>query len=375
VDVDTDRHDGLSGGLGGLLGARFEHNGQGWPGSAEARVSEVALNKQAGQAVRSIAYPGVAVGLALFTAIIGYEGVGEIGAALAGAGAGLLVVAMFHLVPLLTNAIGWRCLLAGVDRQPLGALVWARWISESVNGLLPVVQMGGNVVRAQLIARRGVPGATAGASVVVDITANVAAQIVFTLLGLCLLVVHVGSRQLAAPALLGLVIMAVLLGGFFVAQRRGLFGGAVGLWARFTRTVGTGSAASEAAALDAAVARLYGERAVIAAAMGWHLVSWIAGAGEVWLALYFLGQPVGVFTALLIESLGQVIRTAAFVVPGALGVQEGGYLVLGKAFGISPETAVALSLAKRVRELLFGLPGLVAWQLQGAAGLLRPQDV
>ena len=322
-----------------------------------------------------MAYPGVAVGLVLFTAIIVYQGVGEVGAALAGAGAGLLVVALFHLVPLLTNAIGWRCLLTGADRQPLGALVWARWISESVNGLLPVLQMGGNVVRAQLIARRGVPGPTAGASVVVDITANVAAQILFTLLGLCLLAIHFGAQRLAAPALLGLVIMAALLGGFFVAQQRGLFGGAIGLWARLTRSLGAGSVVSEAAALDAAVARLYDKRSVIAAAMGWHLLSWIAGAGEVWLALYFLGQPVGLLTALLMESLGQVIRTTAFVVPGALGVQEGGYLILGRIFGVSPETAVALSLAKRVRELLFGLPGLVAWQLQGAVALLRPQDV
>jgi putative membrane protein len=334
----------------------------------------VAVKKDVGQTVRSVAYPGTVAGLALFTAIIGYQGVGEVGAALASAGAGLLVVACFHLVPLVVNAIGWRCLLTGAHRQPLVRLVRARWISESVNSLLPVLQMGGNVVRARLLVRRGVPGRIAGASVVVDITANVAAQVLFTLFGFCLLVIHFGARQLAVPALLGLVIMASMLGGFFVAQQRGLFGGAIRLLARVTRPLGTGPVFG-AEALDAEVARLYDERSVVAAAMGWHLLSWITGAAEVWLALYFLGQPVGLLGALLIESLGQAIRTAAFVVPGALGVQEGGYLVLGRIFGIPPETAVALSLAKRVRELLFGLPGLAAWQLEGTATLLRPQDV
>ena len=37
--------------------------------------------------------------------------------------------------------------------------------------------------------------------------------------------------------------------------------------------------------------------------------------------------------------------------------------VLGRLFGFTPDVALALSLAKRVRELALGVPGLVAWQL------------
>ena len=51
------------------------------------------------------------------------------------------------------------------------------------------------------------------------------------------------------------------------------------------------------------------------------------------------------------------------MVPGALGLLEGGYVVLGGLFGISPELALAIALGKRVRELGMGLPGLVAWQI------------
>ncbi|MDX6769446.1 MAG: TIGR00374 family protein, partial [Elusimicrobiota bacterium] len=64
-----------------------------------------------------------------------------------------------------------------------------------------------------------------------------------------------------------------------------------------------------------------------------------------------------------LESLGQAVRAAAFAIPGALGVQEGGYLVLGGLLGIAPDTALALSLTKRFRELVLGLPGLLVWQL------------
>ncbi len=47
--------------------------------------------------------------------------------------------------------------------------------------------------------------------------------------------------------------------------------------------------------------------------------------------------------------------------PGALGIQVGGYLLLGAALGVAPEAALALSLAKRVREILLALPALLAW--------------
>ena len=47
--------------------------------------------------------------------------------------------------------------------------------------------------------------------------------------------------------------------------------------------------------------------------------------------------------------------------PGALGVQEGGYIVICQVFGLSPEMAIALSLMKRLREVGLGVPGLLAW--------------
>jgi len=71
--------------------------------------------------------------------------------------------------------------------------------------------------------------------------------------------------------------------------------------------------------------------------------------------------------ALLLESLGQAIRGAGFAIPGALGIQEGGYLLLAPVVGLQPGAAIALSLAKRSRELLLGLPGLLYLRLASRA--------
>jgi putative membrane protein len=313
-----------------------------------------------------VSYAGLAFGLALFTGLLVYRGVGEVVAALAVAGAGVFGVAAFHVVPMLADALGWRRLLAGPYRPGIGTMLWARWIGESVNGLLPVLQVGGNIAKANIVAQRGVPGARAGASVVVDVTLVVTSQMLFTLLGLALFAARIGGGGLWRTAAAGGVLMALALGGFHAFQRR------VG-FARLARGVEWmaggewTSIVASANALDRAVADLYADRRTIGAAWAWHLASWVAGVGEVWLALWCLGQPVDLATAALLESLGQAVRAAAFAVPGALGIQEGGYLVLGAALGIPPTTALALSLVKRVRELTLGIPGLVSWQLANAS--------
>ena len=92
-------------------------------------------------------------------------------------------------------------------------------------------------------------------------------------------------------------------------------------------------------------------------------MGWIAGAGEIWLTLYFLGHPVSIGEAIILESLGQAVKAAAFLVPGALGVLEGGFILFGALFGISADASLAMALAKRVRELALGVPGLISWQL------------
>jgi len=58
-------------------------------------------------------------------------------------------------------------------------------------------------------------------------------------------------------------------------------------------------------------------------------------------------------------------------VPGALGVQEAALILVCSPFGVPPETAVALSMVKRVRELGYGLTGLAAWQWSEGYRLIR----
>jgi len=315
----------------------------------------------------SLVYVGLAGGPALFTALLLYLGVGEIARTLASAGVGLLWVSLFHLVPIGASALGWYAVLAPVERPALRTVVSARWIAESINQLLPALHVGGNVVRARRLARAGMPGPLAGASVVVDITLHLFAQMLFTMLGLSLLLVSVRGAGINGSAIAGLVLSAVGAAGFYLMQRRGLFATLAALLRGVVRSDDWSPLIDGAGAMDVRVRHLYRHPRALAVAEIWHVLSWLLGAGETWLALRFLGHPVELTTALVIESLGEGIRTAAFPVPAALGVQEGGFVLLGGLFGLTPSVSVALSLARRVRELVLGIPGLLVWQAGPAA--------
>jgi uncharacterized membrane protein YbhN (UPF0104 family) len=87
----------------------------------------------------------------------------------------------------------------------------------------------------------------------------------------------------------------------------------------------------------------------------------MAGALEIWVAAWALGTPISIADALLIEALIQTLISAAFVVPGALGVQEAGFIGLAVLVGLDPAAGAALAVARRLRDVVLFLPGLLVW--------------
>lgn len=305
------------------------------------------------------------VGTALFVGLLVQAGLDEVVTELRTAGWGLLLVCAFHIVPLAADTASWMRLIDPPCRPSFARLLGMRWIGEAVNALLPAAQVGGDLVRARLAAIDRVPGHIAAASVLADLTLGILSQVVFTLLGLALLVWLLGgdAAEIAGPILLGLVAASLLFVAFYGAQRAGLFGALARLAARMARG-GTGATlALRAENVDRSLDTLYRRRRDVAASFLWTLVAWIVGAGEVWLAFWVLGAPITLVEAVILESVAQAVRGTMFLVPGALGVQEVGILLVAGLLGIPAETAMAMALAKRARELLWGTPGLVVWPI------------
>ena len=92
--------------------------------------------------------------------------------------------------------------------------------------------------------------------------------------------------------------------------------------------------------------------------IAFHLIAWLLGAVESYLILQFIGVPVSLLTATVIEAFGTGVRFATFLVPASLGVQEGGFVVTFVALGLSAADGVAFGLVRRLRELVWVAVGL-----------------
>lgn len=302
------------------------------------------------------------LGLALGLAVIAYSGVRETAGILADAGWALLWLVPVHIVPIAIDALGWRLLLRNEPRAGLGILVWLAAVRDSINALLPVARIGGEVVGVRLLIMRGVPGTAATASVIVEVTLTLVVQFLFTALGLALLLYYLRDNAAARVVGIGLLASVPVIVVFFLLQHRwGLFQlmerALVALTGRQVLSL-----AGDPERLDGAIQALYRQHLLMVRATFWQFAGLMTGAGELWFTFYLLGHSSTIGEALVLESLAQAAQSAAFLVPAALGVQEGSFLLFGAAMGLSPDLSVALSLARRVRQVGFGLPALLTWQ-------------
>jgi len=311
-------------------------------------------------------------GAALFTFLLIRQGAPQVGAAFASAGWAIAGVVVYHFaVPVMLDALAWWVLFPKSERLPLQQLLWMRWIGESVSTLVPSAAVGGDVVRARLAALDGASIPTAAASVLVDITLGVFVQIGFTLLGLGLIVSVTGRQGFVRPTLIGAVIGVLAIIGFYIVQRLGMFRFIGKMISRLANAPDWHSLVQSGQSLDDAIRTLYARRRGVIGCCMWTALSLVLGSGEIWIALHVLGLHATLINALILQSMVLTIRSAMFPVPGALGVQEGGYVLVGNLLGIPGDAAFALSLIARVRELILGIPGLITWQLIEARRLLR----
>jgi hypothetical protein len=259
------------------------------------------------------------------------------------AGWALLWLLPFHALPLLLDVLGWRVLLAPSDPQRRAGvpfLFWVATVREACNRLLPVANIGGEIVGIRLVKWRGLAGTPVAASVIMEVLLTLVSQYLFAALGILLLIgltQHIGTLNSVLGAL--------------AAFAEKLLGGR----SRLTELL-------DGARLDHEVRALYAQPLRLASTCMWQFFGFVVGSFESWLALQLLGFPISVWDAVAIEAVTQSVRHIIFVVPAGLGVQEGGLVLFGNLIGLPADAAIALSLVKRAREVGFGLPALLSWQ-------------
>jgi hypothetical protein len=261
-----------------------------------------------------------------------------------------------HLTQLALSGLAWRCQI--VAPTPAWIMIRARWVREALNTAIPLGGLGGAVGSARLLARDArLSIAAATAALTADITMETLAQAPF--LAAALATVAMLSPGRFAPGRAALAILPIGLGtiAFVIAQRAGL----MRLVERAARRLGFGEAM---AGLHDSLMALHQRPAAQLRAFTLHTLSWSLGGAEVWVILHAVAVPVSPGAAFAIEGLGMAARSLGFALPAGLAAQEAGFVIACAVFGIAAQDGLALSLVKRLREVLVAASGLLVWLIK-----------
>jgi len=281
-------------------------------------------------------------------------------AAIARAGlSGLALLCLFALVVFVSLAFAWSFLLPPAQRRSLPDFYLARLVRDSIAEISPFSPVGGMVAAARLMVLKGMSAPYAAASVAGDATTEAMAQVVFLAFGLGVGFTQFRHLEGSGPvtqAMLAVLLLAVpgiaLL--IFLQKRGAMF--AERLARKFFPQIQAGISFHQA------IVELYDSRSRLAASAALHLLAWIGAGVGTFIAFRLVGGQIGLWNAVALEALLCTLRSIAAPVPAAIGVQEWGYAMLAPLFGLPAEMGVAVSLLKRAREIVLGVPALIYWQ-------------
>jgi uncharacterized protein (TIRG00374 family) len=261
------------------------------------------------------------------------------------------------------EAWSWKYILVDTPVETkVSRLFWLRLGGEALNQLTPTAGLGGEPFKASRLQADGVPLETASASVVIMKGILVLSLVLYIFVGLALATVYLPE---AAKHMLVLCLAALGLAAgsiiFVIVQRRDPFGNSFrflnrrGWLPHFLR-----DQEGFVADLDTAMShfyRQYPSRAVLSFFL--FFLSWLLHAVEVYLMFWFLGHPISWGMAVCLDALAMLFTALGFFIPAAMGVQEGGNILLALGFKLGFDLGAAFSILRRLREAFWLTLGLV----------------
>jgi len=302
------------------------------------------------------------LGLLLGTILVGAFGFRRVVETVLSVGwGGLGLVCAWQMLVFLPLGLAWDSLARARGVQRPGLFVWGRMVRDASINLLPFSQLGGFLFGARAVMLHGLDWPVATATTVVDLTAEFLAEVVFVGMGLVIVLVRDPATDLRVPLELGLG-AAVLAATLFIWTQRG----ASTLFSRISGRIASrrfSGAQAQVEMLGIELDAIYRARFRLATGFLLHLSGWVATGVGGWIAYRVLGTRIDVATGIAIEALVAALSAVTFLVPMSAGIQEASYAGVGAIFGLPAEVSLAVSLLRRARDIVVGVPILLAWQV------------
>jgi glycosyltransferase 2 family protein len=304
------------------------------------------------------------IGCALFTIILHQTDLNEVWQKVVHLGLnGILIILIIYLFAFITDVAGWQL---AFDQLPLNwrwfyRLFLVRMVGEALNRVTPFASLGGEPVKAMLLKTHyGLLYRNTATSLVLSTTIDMIGLVVFLTIGFYLLLAG-DTLPLAFKIVagLGLAVFSLAIALFFLVQRFKLMSKlSQGLekyrFAKKLRVIFDLIQETD----DNLVNFYTSHHQRFAYAFLMAFLNWPLGVLEVYFVMKFLGHPISLSNAWIIEAIAQLVRNGTFFIPSSIGTQEGAFLVICSYITGSSTLGIAVSVIRRFREIIWIVGGL-----------------
>lgn len=326
----------------------------GYPKVAAVHVQEVGERRVNQSRARSALR--VAVSTALILLVIARAHPGRLWRSVGDVDVSLLLVGLAATVPLTyLYARKWQMLLVPQGMRVPSVRLWRLYLVGYFFGMFLPTSFGGDIARGTILMRDSPNAAGVTASIVVDRVSGFVGLLLVALAALLSGVDHGRHRGLGVG--LAALLAGVVLCGFAVARTAG----------RRHRGTAEGESPGLAGKLSRASARLLNSLSayrralpVLGAAVAIGVFSQVFVVATSWFFARAVHMHVSFATLLFVVPVVTVATLLPVSING-LGVQDVGFVVMLKPFGVDASTALLFSVVWHAHRYAYGLAGGVLY--------------
>ncbi len=276
---------------------------------------------------------------------------------------GWLVPVVFvpHILVALGEAAGWWYAFPAKTRPPPFRVICGFTVAaKAIQLVTPSIAQVGELTRVHLLRSTRIGTDVAIASVIAAKITIMLGEAAFMAVGLAVASGIVAiERSMALTVGLGILVMLVVIATLLIWQRKGIFSPIIWMTRQLNLFTEFFERHKEVLSSTETLLQSYFKNtSQFGKSSSANFLGWLAGAVEAWVFLTLLAVQNDIWTALVIQAwLVIVVRLTAFV-PGSLGTQEAGAVMIFALLGLPSEGAMAFALLRRVRQLGWIAAGL-----------------
>ena len=269
-----------------------------------------------------------------------------------------LVIA--HIPTLYFDSLAWIILMKNKLSMKTAFII--TWISQTSGKFIPSGNITGEFVRFYLARRSGQNFSEASSTVLMDLFIATFSLFLIGLAALIFIVFSLKSNLILNQfQYLILAFSLISLGTLFfllIIRKR-----VISKFLVITKKIEFLSKKNifNLLRLDISLNKLSHRKWRLLNAVVLRLMGWIAGAFEIYVFFWVIGVDAKITDVIIIESVTAIIRSAAFFIPSAIGVQELAFVIVGELVGYSSIVSFSVAIGRRLREIMVGIPAIITW--------------